>query len=58
MILETIEGTFMAVTREYQERMTREELVDHLEQRGFACYDDESTSLLRSTALDDYDQEQ
>ena len=38
-------------------RMTRRELVEHLEQRGMACYDDESTKLLRATALDDFDNE-
>ena len=42
-------------TREHIERMTRCELVEWLEFRGCACYDDESTSLLRDCALEDYD---
>ena len=39
------------------DRMSRGELVEHLEWRGFACYDDESTSLLRETAKEDYFEE-
>lgn len=57
MILETASGKFITVTREMIRRMTRRELVEHLEQRGMACYDDESTKLLRATALDDFDNE-
>jgi len=57
MILETSTGKFIAVTREFIRRMDRSELISHLESRGMACYDDESTSLLRETALDDYDNE-
>ena len=45
------------MTREFIERMNRAELVEWLEFRGMACYDDESTSLLRDTALDDFDSE-
>ena len=57
MLMETLDGTYFAVTREFIQRMTRAELIKHLEARGFACYDDEPTSLLRETALDDYDAE-
>jgi hypothetical protein len=38
------------------ENMNRQELVDWLEgSRGCACYDHESTELLRETALEDFD---
>ena len=49
---------YMSQTREHIERMEREDLIDWLEFRGFACYDEESTALLRENALDDYDLEQ
>jgi len=57
MLLETISGRFMPTTREFIRRMTRAELQEHLEQRGFAVYEDEPTELLRDTALDDFDSE-
>jgi len=38
------------------EEMDRNELIDWLEgQRSIACYDEESTELLRETALEDFD---
>tara|TARA_B100000927_G_scaffold189117_1_gene152346 strand:+ start:522 stop:710 length:189 start_codon:yes stop_codon:yes gene_type:complete len=55
--LEMYSGDFLAVSRRDIERATRAELVDYLESRGSACYDDESTELLRSAALDDWDGE-
>ena len=57
MIFEGLNCGFRTMTREFIERMTRDELVEWLEFRGTACYDDESTSLLRDCALDDYDSE-
>ena len=39
------------------EQMTRPQLVEWLEFRGMACYDDESTESLRETAIEDYDDE-
>ena len=57
MIFEGINCGFRTMTREFIERMNRAELVEWLEFRGRACYDDESTSLLRDTALDDFDSE-
>jgi hypothetical protein len=36
-------------------RMSRRELWDYLEHRGFACYSSESTKLLRDCALEDSD---
>jgi hypothetical protein len=33
---------------------TREELVQYLESWGTACFDDESTSLLREAAIDTF----
>ena len=57
LYLETYRGGFLAVSRRDLERATRAELVDYLEARGSACYDDESTELLREVALDDWDRE-
>ena len=54
MLLETVSGKFIAVTREHVERMTRSELQAHLEQRGYAVYDDEPTHDLRECALEDF----
>jgi len=48
----------MEVSRRDLERATRTELVEYLEARGAACYDHESTELLRAAALDDWDGEQ
>lgn len=55
--LETITGNFVEVSRRDLERASRSELVDYLEARGSACFDDESTELLRAAALDDWDGE-
>ncbi len=57
MIFEGLDYKFRTMTREFIARMSRSELVDWLEFRGFACYDDESTTLLRDTALDDWNVE-
>ncbi len=46
-----------SMTRDDLENCTRSALVEWLEFRGFACYDDEPTELLRGTALEDYDGE-
>ena len=35
-------------------RATRQELVEFLESWGTACFDDESTSLLREAAIDTF----
>tara|TARA_Y100000114_G_scaffold10501_1_gene8275 strand:- start:1127 stop:1315 length:189 start_codon:yes stop_codon:yes gene_type:complete len=53
--LETYNGDFIAVSRRDLERANRGELVTYLEARGSACYDYESTELLRAAALDDWD---
>ena len=53
--LETYTGEFIVVSRRDLERASRSELVSYLESRGSACYDDESTELLRGAALDDWD---
>ena len=55
--LETITGNFVEVSRRDLERASRSELVDYLEARGSACYDDESTELLRDCAIQDWDDE-
>jgi hypothetical protein len=36
---------------------TRQDLIDYLESWGTACYDDESTSLLREAAVDTFNTE-
>jgi hypothetical protein len=36
------------------EGMSRGDLVQYLESRGIACYDDESTELLRECAIEDF----
>ena len=36
---------------------SRQELVQYLESWGTACYDDESTSLLREAAIDTFETE-
>lgn len=57
MMLETLTGDYIEVTRPYLETARRHQLVEFLEMRGSACYDDESTELLREAALDDWDSE-
>jgi len=58
MYLETHTGDFIEKERSDFNWMSREELVAYLEARGTACYDDESTELLRECAIEDFDQEQ
>ncbi len=55
--LETYKGAFVLYARRDLERATRAELIEYLESRGSACYDDESTGLLREAALEDFDGE-
>ena len=57
MMLETHTGEYIEVSRRYLESAGRHQLVEFLEMRGSACYDDESTELLRDAALDDWDNE-
>ena len=45
------------MTRDDLENCTRSALVEWLEFRGCACYDNEPTELLREAALEDYDGE-
>ncbi len=54
---ETYSGDFIRINRRDLERATRSELIEYLESRGSACYDYESTELLRAAALDDWDGE-
>ena len=51
--LETCNGSFVSVTKRDIRNMTRRELIEHLESRGIACYDDESTTQLRECAIED-----
>ncbi len=53
--METHTGQFMEVELQQLQQMTREQLIKHLELRGFACYDDETTDLLRETAIEDWE---
>ena len=39
------------------QRAGREEIIQYLEGWGIACYDDESTSLLRNTAIETFNME-
>ena len=55
--LETCSGAFFECSREYLETARRHQLIEWLELRGVACYDDESTELLRDCALQDWDDE-
>ena len=58
--MKVMEGLYCGwrqVTRETLKKMPRTQLVEWLEFRGMACYDDESTELLRETAIEDYDGE-
>lgn len=57
MIFEGLSCGFRTMTREHLRRMTRTELVEWLEFRGMACYDSESTELLRDCAIEDYGDE-
>ena len=57
-IFEGINCGFRTMTREFIERMNRGELVEWLEFRGSACYDHESTELLRQAALEDFGDEE
>jgi len=52
--LETHRGEFLPMDEETLEKMPRSELVEWLESRGTACYDDENTELLRRCAIDDF----
>ena len=57
MIFEGMSCGYRTMTREFIRRMSRSELQEWLEFRGMAVYDDESTSLLRDVALEDFDGE-
>ena len=45
----------METTLEEIKQMSRRELIEYLELRGTACYDDEPTSLLREAAIEDWE---
>ena len=55
MLLETYKGHFVEVMLQQIQQMSRSELINHLELRGMACYDNESTELLRQTAIEDWE---
>ena len=57
MYLENLSGNFNWIDRRDIVDMSRDELQGYLERRGFAVYDDESTTELRECALCDYDAE-
>ncbi len=56
-LLETRTGALAETSWQGIKKMNRRELINHLEMRGFACYDEESTGLLRETALEDWENE-
>lgn len=55
LMFETITGNSICVSRRELEEASRSMLVDYLEARGCACYEYESTELLRAAALHDWD---
>ena len=55
--LERVGHRFACISLQEIQRMNRDELVIHLESRGTACYDDESTELLRQCAIEDWEGE-
>ena len=55
--VETLSGHWIQITSASIKKMGRDELVRHLERRGFAVYDDESTAELREVALIDFKSE-
>jgi len=55
--LEGVGGYHFSITRHELKTMPRDQLVNWLEHRGTACYDDESTELLRQAAIEDFDGE-
>ena len=57
-IFEGMNCGFRTMTREFLDRMNRSELIEGLEFRGMACYDHESTELLRDCALEDFGDEE
>ena len=57
MLIETHRGDFIEVSLQDIQTMSRSEIVDYLELRGHACYDSESTELLRQTAIEDLEGE-
>jgi hypothetical protein len=57
MMFNGVGDQWQHMTRDDIKDMNRDELVTWLEFRGCACYDDESTSLLRESALEDFDGE-
>ena len=56
--METVTGAYVHITREDVERMTRHQLIEFLESRGTACYDDETTKDLRECAFQDVECEE
>ena len=52
--METCSGGFVAMDEPTLEQMGRAELIEYLQSRGIACYDDESTELLRECAIEDF----
>ena len=57
MYLETYTGNFVNVDLNDLNRMSRQELVAHLESRGTACFDNETTEELRQCAIEDLESE-
>ncbi len=57
MLVETYKGTFIEIDLQQIQQMSRRELVEYLELRGTACYDDESTEFLRECAIEDWENE-
>ena len=50
---EGVNGVYEEMTIGELRTASRKRIVQWLEHRGFACYDDEPTDLLRQTAIED-----
>ena len=57
MYMETCRDGMVEMRREFLETARRHQLIEWLELRGVACYDDDPTELLRECALQDWDDE-
>ena len=57
MIFEGMGYDFRTMTLEFIARMNRKELVEWLEFRGMAVYEDEPIELLRNCAVEDFGDE-
>ncbi len=53
MLVETCTGEYIDITIRELRTASRKKIIQYLESRGVACYDDEPTDLLRQAAVED-----